>query len=177
MYVRICGRGIQCTEQCTERCIYTREIIAIGGALVSSRYIDLASLPNTEDFLLRRAAATANPVPRRRSSSVAAFRPRAIAPHDPPCCCVNVTVTRLLVYSLSLCDIVIVIVVAGESREGSRKGQGETVERWKRGCVWVAMKISRNACLLLGHGGERQRLSVAEDKETITAQTLGRSSM
>lgn len=80
MYVRICGRGIQCTEQCTERCIYTREIIAIGGALVSSRYIDLASLPNTEDFLLRRAAATANPVPRRRSSSVATFRPRAIAP-------------------------------------------------------------------------------------------------
>lgn len=93
MYVRICGRGIQCTEQCTERCIYTREIIAIGGALVSSRYIDLASLPNTEDFLLRRAAATANPVPRRRSSSVATFRPSAIAPHDPPCCCVNVTVT------------------------------------------------------------------------------------
>ena len=45
-----------------ERCIYTREIIAIGGALVSSRYIDLASLPNTEDFLLRRAAATANPL-------------------------------------------------------------------------------------------------------------------
>lgn len=55
MYTRVfVDGGIQCTEQCTERCIYTREIIAIGGALVSSRYIDLPSLPNTEDFLLRR---------------------------------------------------------------------------------------------------------------------------
>lgn len=54
---RSCVRGIQCTEQCTERCIYTREIIAIGGALVSSRYIDLPAssslslLPKSEDFL------------------------------------------------------------------------------------------------------------------------------
>lgn len=55
MYTRVfVDGGIQCTEQCTERCIYTREIIAIGGALVSSRYIDLPSLPNIEDFLLRR---------------------------------------------------------------------------------------------------------------------------
>jgi len=52
---RLCARGIQCTEQCTGRCIYTREIIAIGGALVSSRYIDLPAsswlLPKSEDFL------------------------------------------------------------------------------------------------------------------------------
>jgi len=52
---RLCARGIQCTEQCTGRCIYTREIIAIGGALVSSRYIDLPAsswlLPKNEDFL------------------------------------------------------------------------------------------------------------------------------
>lgn len=39
--VYLCVRGIQCTKQCTKRCIYTREIIAIGGALVFSRYIDL----------------------------------------------------------------------------------------------------------------------------------------
>jgi len=50
----VCARGIQCTEQCTGRCIHTREIIAIGGALVSSRYIDLPAsswlLPKSEDF-------------------------------------------------------------------------------------------------------------------------------
>lgn len=67
---RICGRGIQCTEQCTERCIYTREIIAIGGALASSRYIDLpSSLPNTQDFLLRRAAAAGRQTPSMISST------------------------------------------------------------------------------------------------------------
>ena len=79
MYTRVfVDGGIQCTEQCTERCIYTREIIAIGGALVSSRYIDLPSLPNTEDFLLRRRRRRPNttdplPIPRGAPS------PRALS--------------------------------------------------------------------------------------------------
>jgi hypothetical protein len=85
---RLCARGIQCTEQCTGRCIYTREIIAIGGALVSSRYIDLPAsswlLPKSEDFLppgrkAKRAARSERfpegiPTARGASTSCEGFR-------------------------------------------------------------------------------------------------------
>lgn len=84
MYTRdvyLCVRGIQCTKQCTERCIYTREIIAIGGALVSSRYIDLP----TSSLLPKTSSSAERPkrTPGSETSSGRCVRAYAFASYTP----------------------------------------------------------------------------------------------
>lgn len=79
--VYLCVRGIQCTKQCTERCIYTREIIAIGGALVSSRYIDLP----TSSLLPKTSSSAERPkrTPGSETSSGRCVRAYAFASYTP----------------------------------------------------------------------------------------------